>query len=105
MRPLWEILIPTQSNQGKPFRTRRHREWDSRVRRISGGLTVLKPVKGQWVSPEKKLFEERMIPVRILAYASEMKKIINMTLDFYDQEAVLAYKISAEVMLVQRKTK
>lgn len=43
---LYEILVPCQTNQGKPIRTRQHREWDRRVRLITGGLTILPPAKG-----------------------------------------------------------
>jgi hypothetical protein len=99
---LWEILVPTTRNCGKPFRTRYHRVWDKRVREISGGLTVMSPVKGQWVNPDGVLFAERMIPVRIITDEKNMDKIISMTIDFYDQEAVLAYKISNQVKLVYR---
>jgi hypothetical protein len=103
-RTLWEILVPTQFNDGTPIRTRRHREWDRQMRAISGGLTILKPARGQWVCPEGKLFHERMIPVRILATESEMrKKIIPKTIRFYQQEAVMAYEISQKVLLIHVK--
>lgn len=99
---LWEILVPTVHNNGKPFRTRYHRVWDARVRKISGGLTILTTAKGQWINPDGKLFIERMIPVRILATPEQMDEIIQMTISYYEQEAVLAYRISQEVKLVNR---
>ena len=99
MTEMWEILVPTQLNCGKPIRTRQHREWDSRVRRISGGLTVLSPAKGQWVSNDGDLYKERMIPVRIVCSREEIEKIIDITMAFYDLLAVLAYKVSDEVIL------
>lgn len=98
-KSMWEILVPTQLNCGKPIRTRQHREWDSRVRRISGGLTVLSPAKGQWISNDGDLYKERMIPVRIVCSREEIEKIIDITMAFYDQLAVLAYKVSDEVIL------
>ena len=98
-KSMWEILVPTQLNCGKPIRTRQHREWDSRVRRISGGLTILSPAKGQWVSKEGELYSERMIPVRIVCTREQIEKIISITMDFYEQLAVLAYKVSDEVIL------
>ena len=97
---LWEILVPTARNSGKPFRTRHHREWDKRVRRISGGLTIMQPAKGQWISPTGALFAERVIPVRIICTREQIDKIIEITIKHYDQLAVLAYKISDEVVLV-----
>lgn len=99
-RTLWEILVPTIRNDGRPIRTRFHRVWDEKIREISGGLTILNVTKGQWMNPDNKLFIERMIPVRILATEEEMNKIINMTMSYYDQEAILAYEVSRNVKLV-----
>lgn len=70
--------------------------------RVAGGLTVLMAVKGKWINPDKKLFDERMIPVRIVATEDEIKKIIAITLEFYNQEAVLCYMVSDKVMLVYK---
>ena len=96
---IYEILVPCQTNKGKPIRTRQHREWDRRVRRITGGLTVMPPTKGQWVSPSGEIFAERMIPVRIAADVATIQKIADMTAAFYEQEAVMFYKISDEVTI------
>jgi hypothetical protein len=98
---LYEILVPCQTNQGKPIRTRQHREWDRRVRRITGGLTVMAPTKGHWVSPSGEVFAERMIPVRIAADVSTINEIADMTAKFYEQEAVMFYKVSDEVTIKQ----
>lgn len=100
---LWEILVPTVSNEGKPYRTRYHRVWDAKVREITGGLTILKPAVGQWVSPDGELFRERMIPVRIACTRDQIEQIIDHTLKYYDQLAVMAVKISEEVIIRGRK--
>lgn len=102
---LYEILVPCQRNNGKPFRTRHHKEWDKRVYTITGGLTIMVPTKGKWVSPSGTLFSERMIPVRISCTRKQVEKIIEMTITHYDQEAVLAYKISDEVILKYKNAK
>jgi hypothetical protein len=95
---LFEIYVPTQKNCGKPIRTRQHREWDRRVRKITGGLTVYKPVKGQWVDKsDDRLYAERMIPVRVVATDQEMRCIADLTKKFYEQITVLYYKLSSEV--------
>jgi hypothetical protein len=102
---LWEILVPTERPSHHPgdyYRTRYHRVWDEKVREITGGLTIMTPARGQWVSPSGELFAERMIPVRIVATREEIDRVINMTLAYYDQEAVLCYKLSDEVLLVYR---
>lgn len=97
---LWEILVPTVRRvSGKPYRTRYHRVWDAQVRTITGGLTILHPIKGQWVSPDGELFSERMIPVRIACTEEQMHHIINLTMGYYDQLAVMAYRVSDKCII------
>ncbi len=97
---MWEILVPTVRRiGGKPYTTRFHRVWDEKVRAIANGLTILTPAKGQWVSKEGELFVERMIPVRIAATRAQIDGIIDMTMAYYDQLAVLCYKVSDEVII------
>ena len=99
MKQLWEILVPCVRNNGNPIRTRCHRVWDAKVREITGGLTILPPTKGQWVAPNGELFAERMIPVRIVANESEIDEIADMTAAFYEQLAVMFYRVSDDVRI------
>ncbi len=101
---LWEILVPTQSNEGKPFRTRFHRVWDNKVRAITGGLTIMAPVKGQWKSLTGELFVERVIPVRIACTEDQIREIVNITIKHYDQLAVMAYRISDKCLIIHKET-
>lgn len=102
---VWEILVPTRRNNGIPYRTRHHRAWDAQVEKIAGGLTILRPAIGKWRSPNHELFQDRMIPVRIACSRSQINDIIQRTLNHYpDQEAVMAYVISEEVLITHRKT-
>ena len=98
---MWEILVPTEKRlePGKYYTTRYHRVWDAKVRELTGGLTILTPSRGQWVSPDGTLYHERMIPVRIAATREQINQIIDMTLTYYDQLAVMCYKISDEVIV------
>ena len=98
---MWEILVPTiKRKTGKPIKTKFHKRWDDKVREISGGLTILAPVKGQWISLENELFNDRMIPVRIIVKSKEdIEKIVEITLKHYEELAVLCYKVSEEVIL------
>ena len=119
---MWEILVPTEKRIKTPkpevpegthfkedflklwqiqnsYTTRYHRVWDQKVRAITGGLTILTPAKGQWVSPDGELFVERMIPVRIAATREQSEKIMDKTLEYYDQLAVLCDKVSDEVII------
>lgn len=90
MKKMWEILVPTQMNDGKPIRTRYHRVWDSKVREITGGLTVMPPnIKGEWMLPTGQVFSERMIPVRIYCGEDEILSIAKFTKQYYKQEAIL----------------
>ena len=102
MKKLWEILVPTvMERDGKlrPIRTRYHRVWDEQIRAISNGLTILEPAKGQWVSPEGKLFSEKMIPVRIACTEEDIRKIANLTAQYYRQKAVMYYVVSKRVVI------
>lgn len=97
---LWQILVPTVRN-GKPIRTRYHRVWDSYVRSLSGGLTILRPAKGQWVHPvSAELVEERMIPVLIACSRADILQILEYTKSYYEQDLVMASKVSEEVLFV-----
>lgn len=101
MKCLWEILVPTTSNDGKPFRLRYHRVWDKKVKEISNGQTILSPVKGKWIGPLDKLYEERMIPVRFMATKEEAMEITKYTLKYYNQIAVLCYMISDNIIYLE----
>ncbi len=92
---MWEVLVPTlHYGSNKPIHTRFHRVWDEKVRKITGGLTIMPVAKGQWVSPNSKLFVERMIPVRIMCSKDKINGILKMTKAYYSQEAIMYYKIS-----------
>lgn len=102
---LYEILVPTMMN-GLPVRTRHHKEWDKVVRNMTGGMTILKPAKGQWLDElsGNTLHEERVIPVRLACTYIQLHKVIEFTLKHYNQLAVMAYKVSDEVYIVRRET-
>lgn len=44
-----------------------------------------------------------MIPVRIIASREEIDQIVDFTIDYYEQQAVLAYKVSDEVILKHKE--
>lgn len=103
-KELWEILVPTVRNDGQPFRTRFHRVWDKKIEAISGGLTILTPGKGAWVH-EGQTVRERMIPVRIMCTREQIDQIIDLTIEYYDQLAVMAYRVSDVIILKHRTPK
>ncbi len=97
---LYEIYEPTVRKSGRPIRKRFHKIWDNKVKEISGGMTILHPVKGKWTCSRGTLYEERMIPVRIACTNSQMKEICDFTAKYYEQLAVMYYKISNEVNII-----
>ena len=101
-KKLYEILVPCNWNDGTPIRTRHHREWDNQVRKLTGGLTILTPGKGQWVH-ENDLYVDRMIPVRVFCTSTQMGDIAQITIKHYEQEAVMYYPIS-DWVLIQNAT-
>lgn len=96
---LWVILVPTINKNGNPIRTKFHKIWDSKVREISGGLSIFHPIYGQWIAPSKELFEERMIPVSIHCTEEEINKIADITAKYYEQKAIMYYKVSDTVII------
>ena len=96
---LWEILVPASNNTDQKFTYEQHKEWDAFVKKVTGGVTVMKTAKGQWVSPTGKLYIDRMIPCRIVCDEQQISEIIDFTIKHYNQEAVLAYRISTNVIL------
>jgi hypothetical protein len=103
---LWEILVPTEMIRGgemKPISVRYHQIWDENVRKIAGGLTIFKPAKGQWLSPSNELHMERMIPVRIACTEQQIDEIADMSAAYYNQEAIMRYRISDLVKITHYK--
>jgi hypothetical protein len=98
-KSLWEILVPRYTNERYEFSVDYHNRWDQYVRGIANGLTILRTAKGQWISPENELFCEEMIPVRVYCSREEIDKIVDFTLGYYVQKAVMAYEISSKVIL------
>ena len=99
-KKMWEIVVPVEMN-GLKVDVSYHHKWDEKVRKISGGLTIMKSAIGQWVSPTKHIHVEKVIPVKIACSDADIEKIARMTLTHYGQEEVLYYKISDEVHFVK----
>jgi len=105
MKELWEILVPASNNKDLKFTFEHHKAWDAFVKKITGGVTIMKTAKGEWVSPDGKLYIDKIIPCRIICTEEQINKIVDFTLDHYKQEAVLAYRISKRVVLRYKEEK
>ena len=101
---LWEVLIPRYSNEGKEYSVKHHHAWDNIVRKVAGGITILRTTKGHWVNPDGRVFVEEMIPVRIYCTEKQIDEIIDQTLEYYNQEAVFTYQISSRVKIKTRNS-
>ena len=95
---LWEILVPTVRNDGRFFTTKYHKVWDKKVYELTGGLTIVQPVKGKWMN-DGIIYDERNIPVRIACTRDTIYDILEFTKKYYDQIAVMAFRVSDEVII------
>lgn len=106
---LYEILVPTVKPDSVPgknrfFTTKYHKQWDEKVRKITGGLTIGPKLKGQWLSPTGKLFVEPMICVSIACeYDWQIGAIATLLAKHYDQQAVMYWLKSSEVTIKHYK--
>lgn len=105
---LYEILVPTEMDRDvvggentRPIRVRQHRVFDEKVKSISGGISILPVLKGTWIDNTGSEYKERMIPVRIACTHSQITEIAEWALKFYNQKAVMYYKISNECYFVE----
>jgi len=100
MKRLFEIIVPTKYGDNlKPIRTKHHKEWDKRVMKISGGMTILSAGKGKWTYKGDE-YPEKVIPVRVMCSDADMEKIVKITLEHYRQKAVMYYVLSNEVNII-----
>ena len=102
---VWRIFVPAEDDLGDEYPVEYHEVWDVFVRRVTGGVTIMKSAKGQWVSPTGKLYAEKTIPCEIMCNREQMQEIIDFTIVYYAQEAVLAYKVSDEVIMYSNNVK
>jgi len=96
---LLEILVPASNNKSQEFSYEHHKEWDEFVKNLTGGVTIMRTAKGEWISPDGQLYIDRIIPCRIVCNEEQINKIIDFTIEHYNQEAILAYRISTNVIL------
>lgn len=100
---LWEVLVPSASNDGTEYPVTHHHEWDEQVRSLIGGLTIMRTARGQWLDDDGTLFSERMIPVRLACDETQVRAIIDLTMAHYDQLTVMASRISDMSIIVTRE--
>ena len=101
---LWEILIPQADNDGSQWSVAWHQQWDAKVSKLAGGISIFHSIKGIWLNPKSvRRFDDYMIPVRIACDRKTMDEIVDITMSHYAQDAVMAYVISTEVVIKNKK--
>lgn len=98
--PMWEIFVPASSDDNE-FTYDHHKQFDEYVKQKAGGITILRGAKGEWISPEGKLFKDRIIPCRICCSQCDILGIMKFALKHYRQKAIMAYKISDQVLMIR----
>ncbi len=96
-KSLWEIFVPRSDNDGSIIEHYVHLEWDSKVCRKVGGLTLYATIKGKYQNSD--IIVDQIIPVRIVCTADEICQIAQMTCEHYNQESVLYWEVSPNVTI------
>jgi len=99
--PMWEIFVPA-SNNDMEFSYEHHKMFDEFVKQKAGGITILRGAKGEWISPEGDLYKDRIIPCRICCTRDDMDCIMRFALNHYNQKAIMAYKLSDQVLIARK---
>lgn len=97
-KKLWEMLIPENYLKTKQFTL-----WQELVHDISGGITILSTAKGTWISPKGDLLKDAMVPIRFIATEVEAQTIAELSLVYFEQQAIMYYKISDQPVIIFRK--
>ena len=98
---LWEILVPSYTNDGHEIQIEHHKKWDLFVQELTSGLTIQKTSKGIWLNPGEEKYEEKMIPVKIACTKKQIKKISDFTAKHYEQKAIMYYLVSKKVKIIE----
>lgn len=99
---LWEILVPYVMD-GKMVPVFYHQKWDKKVIKITQGLTFATDnPQGKWLDKNGQISGEKMIPVRIACTEDQIKQIMELTLEHYEQEAIFVTLISKKVLILSK---
>ena len=65
----------------------------------------MKSAKGEWVGGEEigVVFREPMIPVRVWATLEQIEEIAKVTMEHYDQKAVMYYRLAEKVFILKEE--
>jgi len=99
-KSLWEIMIPKNIDKHTIFHVSSHRQWNKYVEELTGGMVFFSNLDRRWISSTKTSpYFDNKIPVRIFCSKEQMDKIIDFTMQHYDQKHVIAYELSNNIIL------
>lgn len=90
---MYEFIVPAVEDY------KVHYEWDEKVSRLVGGLTILDEAKGAWLDAERNVIKETVIQVKIACEPQFVEKIMDLTAEHYKQQAVMCRHIPGEVYI------
>jgi len=91
---MWEFLLPMINVARHRITFTEYLEWGNEVKKITTGLVLLPFENASWCDSDGVLFKDGMVPVRVTCNKEHVQDIIELTLTYYQQPAIMAYKIS-----------
>jgi len=101
---LWEIFVPKNHNEKTIYGVSHHREWNRKVTTETDVILLSSTPYKKKSCPTigKCFFSEEMILLRVCCTSEEFDKILDITIDHYDRDEIIAFKIS-DKMIVKKK--
>lgn len=88
---------------GKEIKQYDPKGWDEFVINMAGGLTIVKKTAGHWQHPTTGIkIREQMVIVQVACEPEQLNKILDFSLDYYKQDAIMAYEVSPNVIFKRR---
>ena len=98
-KTMWELLIPAGINN-KEFTAEQHKVWENDVTKSVGEITIIRQLKGDWLTSNKLEFKDRVLRVNVVCNEKQLKKIIQITMLLYHMEKIIVYKTGEDVIIL-----
>ena len=99
MNTLYEMLIPTQFNDGQST-AQEQVAFQNDCLKLAGGYTELGQATGAWKSPDGHVYHDATIPFRVACDAATAHHLAVDAKALFKQEAVILYPVSSGVEFV-----
>jgi hypothetical protein len=103
---LWEIFIPKNHNKEMIYGVSHHREWNRKVTKETNVILLSSSSYKEKSCPtiEEPFFSEEMLLLRVYCTQEELDRILDITVDHYDRDKIIAFKISENMIVKKRMT-